>query len=92
MHKYWEELIDVVIPLITEKFGSSIYDPRCEKSWDPGQAFCACLYGPNWSSSEEFLEDNEIPADEAPSDRMIDLIIKMKNGNFPDWMTDEAVK
>jgi hypothetical protein len=62
-HSTWNHYIDVTLGEIARLYGSSIYDKRCGKSWDVGQAVCAEQYGPKWMYSPGFQEDNEVPPD-----------------------------
>ena len=62
-HHTWNHYIDVMLEEIANLYGPSIYDSRCSKSWDVGQAVCAEQFGPGWNDDSEFLRINEIPTD-----------------------------
>ncbi len=59
-HPSWDWLISRVHD-IGVIYGSSIYDARCGKSWDAGQAICAEQYGAGWNTEPEFIAANQIP-------------------------------
>ncbi len=63
-HPTWTHFIDETLPAIEMRLGRTIYDPRCGKNWDVGQAVCAEAYGPDWMNSQGFLHDNELPVSE----------------------------
>lgn len=56
--KSFNELVDQV----GRKYGGSVRDTRCGKTWDPGQAVCAAAYGPDWSNDPRFHAANESDA------------------------------
>lgn len=62
-HPTWNTLNDLIDQII-ERYGGSIYDHRVHKSWDPGQAVCAELYGPGWNDDPGFVRDNQQPDSE----------------------------
>jgi len=63
-HYTWNELSFTLLDKIVEKYGGSIYDKRCQRTWDPGQAMCAEIYGPDWMNDPQFKKDNQIPPNE----------------------------
>lgn len=63
-HESWDRLTRS-LDRVVEIYGGSIYDHRCGKTWDPGQAVCAEAYGPEWSNSEQFKRD-DAASDEEP--------------------------
>ena len=78
-HPTWNHYIDVMLEEIANIYGGSIYDSRCGKSWDVGQAVCAEQFGIDWMNSPEFRRINEMPPEEridpgitAAAQRLID--------------------
>ena len=63
-HPTWNHFIDVTLDEIATVYGSSIYDRRCGKTWDVGQAVCAEQFGPDWMSDPEFHRLSSIPPEE----------------------------
>ncbi len=57
-HASWDTLMRLM-HLIAVDFGGSVHDSRCGKSWDPGQAVCAELYGVDWNDDPRLREDNQ---------------------------------
>ena len=66
-HPSWNELNKLITEISRKHGGASgwIHDYRCGKRWDSGQAVCAELYGPDWSSDPRFKEDNAL-GDQVP--------------------------
>ncbi len=59
-HSSWDRLCNLIED-ISRKYGGTIYDSRANQSWDPGQAVCAELYGPDWSNSPGFKKSSNLP-------------------------------
>ncbi|KKM14545.1 hypothetical protein LCGC14_1705010 [marine sediment metagenome] len=86
-HETWNTLI-ALIDDIAERFGGLIYDYRAEKSWDPGQAVCAELYGPDWSNAPGFLRASHIADSEPVPDGTIAAAQRLVAGQCK-WTEDE---
>lgn len=84
-HCQWEQVM-CYLDQITTRLGSSVFDARCEKWWDIGQAVCAEAYGPNWMEHETFIEWSQKDDDEAPEPYYFECAMKMANGYVPNWV------
>lgn len=83
-HKQWEEVLNM-LPKIRKSLGQSIYDNRCEKWWDVGQAICAEAYGPNWMNDQTFVEWDGKDDSEPPEPYYFDCAAKLASGYVPVW-------
>jgi hypothetical protein len=84
-HPNWFTVTDC-IDKIAAQLGPSIYDTRCGKLWDVGQAICAEAYGPNWMHHETFIEWSGKDDDEAPEPLYLDVATRMAGGYVPEWV------
>lgn len=89
-HYKWE-IIVACLDDIVGHLGSSIYDNRCGKSWDVGQAVCAEAYGPDWQNNPIFTEWDSRDDSEPPEPTYFECALKMAKGYIPEW-TQEADK
>ena len=87
-HKRWYD-IEVFLDSIVDNIGSSIYDKRCGKVWDVGQAVCAEAYGENWMEDEIFQEWDQKDDDEPPEPYYYVCAKKMSEGYIPGWAKDD---
>jgi hypothetical protein len=62
-----------------------MYDVRCGKNWDPGQAVCAEVYGEDWMNNPEFIAMDQKDATVPPPKEFIAACMKMANGVKPSW-------
>jgi len=79
---------DIIMRLLDEiigQMGSTIYDNRCNKIWDVGQAICAEAYGPEWMQNDTFQEWNQKDDSEPPEPYYYECALKMANGYVPAW-------
>jgi hypothetical protein len=84
-HRKWK-IIDIWLQQIEKNIGNFVYDKRCGKSWDAGQAVCAEAYGPNWSRSAIFREWDQKDDSEPPEPLYYDVAGEMAAGYIPDWV------
>jgi len=70
MHPRWRQLV-ALIDRIADRWGGGIYDRRCGKTWDPGQAVCAEFYGPHWQDDPQFLADDQATLESPPPEGII---------------------
>ena len=84
-HKKWFDVV-VFLDKIIDNLGSSIFDKRCKKIWDAGQAICAEAYGPNWMENETFIEWDQKEDPELPEPYFYECAEKMANGYIPEWV------
>ncbi len=63
-HESWNTLVKL-LDEIAGLYGGSVWDSRCKRTWDPGQAVCAEAYGPDWGNNAEFKAVNAL-GDEGP--------------------------
>jgi len=82
-HKSLDDLIEIIHQIVY-KHGGSIFDHRCGKTWDVGQAVCAELYGVDWMNSSDFERDDAIPADKPIRVEMVEAAKRVLAG--ADWM------
>lgn len=52
IHPSWQRAVDS-LDAVVEALGGSICD-KSGKTYDPGQAVCREMFGPNWMLSDEF--------------------------------------
>ena len=88
-HPQWKE-VERFLGDITGMLGSSIFDNRCGKSWDVGQAVCAEAYGPNWMKDATFVEWNQKDDDEPPERHYYECAKNMAGGYVPEWIRGAA--
>jgi len=90
-HPDWNEMAFTLCDAVMKRYGGSIYDPRCGKCWDPGQAMCAEIYGPGWNDDPQFLRDTEIESDQPCPKHMLEGARRLAYGKS-EWATPlEAV-
>ena len=88
-HQQWEDVLGF-LDKIVESLSGSIYDKRCGRTWDPGQAICAEAYGPNWMQSPTFIEWNNKDDDEPPEPYYYECAKRMAEGHVPAWARRRA--
>lgn len=82
--RHWNLLLEA-----QEKLGSSIYDNRCGKTWDIGQAECAELYGPDWMNDPQYKIDNEVSEYEPVPEHIMACAVKLASGYIPEWAQEQ---
>jgi hypothetical protein len=87
-HQKWDDIMNFIDDIV-KCLGGSIYDNRCGKTWDAGQAICAEAYGPNWMQNTTFQEWNLKDNDEPPEPYYYDCAKKMAEGYIPEWTKGE---
>ena len=85
-HETWRRLLDQIGD-ISEKYGPTIHDSRCGKSWDCGQALCAEAYGPEWQHTTEFARDDAVPDDEPVPVALSEAAERILRGEA-DWIEE----
>ena len=83
-HRMWYQ-IECYLDKITDTIGHEIYDTRCGKWWDVGQAVCAEAYGPDWQNHPIFIKWNGKDDDEPPEPRFVKCAAQMAKGHVPEW-------
>ena len=84
-HQQWHDMM-AFLDSIAERLGHTIYDTRCEKNWDVGQAVCAEAYGPDWMRDPTFGEWNQKDDDEPPEPHYYECARRMATGYKPEWV------
>ena len=87
-HQKWDDIMDFLDRIVAH-LGGSIFDTRCNKSWDPGQAICAEAYGADWMDSEIFHEWNQRDDADPPEPHYYECAKKMAEGYIPEWVLNE---
>lgn len=80
IHPSWQRAVDSLDDVVAS-LGGSIKD-KSGKSYDPGQAVCREMFGPDWMASEEFARfDN---ADECGQE-FFDAVGRLARKE-PEWL------
>jgi len=88
-HPDWNTLVRIIDREIVARYGGKIHDPRCGKTWDPGQAVCAEMYGPDWNTDPRFLAVNTAHESESPPREMLFAAHRLADGEC-DWAEEGA--
>jgi len=89
-HSTWDRIASKYqragIDELADIYGHSLFDPRCGKTWDAGQAICAEAYGPDWNNSPQFKAIDSLPDSEPAPPEMLDALARLL-ANETDWAT-----
>jgi hypothetical protein len=83
-HYKWSEVFGF-LDKIQEDNGGTIFDERCNKTWDVGQAVCAACWGVDWNESEELKNCDSLPDTEPPPEDYYAMAKKMASGGMPEY-------
>ena len=84
-HQKWNDIMGF-LDAIVGHVGRNIYDKRCGKNWDVGQAVCAEAYGEDWMNDPMFREWNQKDDLEPPEPYFYECAKKMAAGFIPEWV------
>jgi len=84
-HNQWNEIMKFLDAIINN-IGAEIYDNRCGKTWDVGQAVCAEAYGADWMNDPTFQEWDQKDDTEPPEPYYYDCAKRMAEGYIPEWV------
>ena len=81
----WSSVVSLVDE-ITARLGGKIYDNRCGKFWDAGQAICAEMYGADWMNDAGFLASEANKAGAPVPHGFWASAKRLARGDIPEWV------
>ena len=89
-HSTWERIASKYkrdgLDELADIYGHSIFDPRCDRVWDLGQAICAEAYGPQWNNDPRFKAIDSLPDSEPAPQEMLEALKRLLDKDVT-WAT-----
>ena len=89
-HPTWQYIIDWTV-IMARKYGGTVYE-HDGKQWDWGQALCRETYGRDWMKNAEFIQNEEIPPENAAPEKFVSDAKKWELGINPIWVDTSCFK
>lgn len=93
-HPKWRWIMYWLDHEIPDRFGRQVFDNRCNKIWDIGQALCAAAYGPEWIKHPIYILSKDISPYNSPEGNYWNAAKLMALGDFddlPKWLQDHIM-